>query len=439
MSRRTAALAPVALAALGVLLTLLAGPALAGDKDKGRDDVATCTKIEGALLQRNKDGTFKVLKAGDHIPPHRLLVGLPEAQLLSSCSMVEIKLMLYLGDALPVTEAAVILNDSPELNADITVERGIVSLKGLNKKGDTLIRIRGGDQQWMLKLKEPDAQVLVARFGRHEPGTKLFGGTGKKEWHDTPLMHMGVLVLKGTVSIEAGNHTFALRAPPGPALITFDSGAGYDVKHLEKLPADVSKLGPKDAKNYELVKAMIGKMVAGDLGKGMDEMAKGDSELHRRVAVACMGALDDMPRLVGSLENPKYQDMRDQAILTLRNWIGREPGQLKKLYNFLTTDKKYTPIQARQVIHLLKGFDDQDRKEPIIYQMLIEGLDSGAIPVRELAHWHLERLAPAGQKIAYDAGADAAARQKAMKEWRELIPDGQLPPPPKKDEIKKAP
>ena len=58
------------------------------------------------------------------------------------------------------------------------------------------------------------------------------------------------------------------------------------------------------------------------------------------------------------------------------------------------------------------------------------------LPVRELAHWHLDRLAPAGQKIAYDAAADEAARHKAAEQWRALIPPGQLPPPPKKEEIK---
>jgi len=95
-------------------------------------------------------------------------------------------------------------------------------------------------------------------------------------------------------------------------------------------------------------------------------------------------------------------------------------------------------VQARTIVQLLKGFDGNDRKEPLVYELLIEALEHGPLPIRELAHWHLDRLAPAGQKIAYDAAADEAARHKAAEQWRALIPPGQLPPPPKKEEIKKG-
>jgi hypothetical protein len=177
---------------------------------------------------------------------------------------------------------------------------------------------------------------------------------------------------------------------------------------------------------------MASKVASGNLGKGLDELLASDGEAKHRVAVACMGALDDLPRLVAALENPKYVDARDQAILTLRNWIGRRPGQLAKLYDFLTKEKKHSPVQARTIMQLLRGFDDDDRKEPHIYQLLIDGMEhSSLVSIRQLAHWHLERLAPAGQKIAFDAAANQQSRSQAASEWRQLIPDGQLPPPPK--------
>jgi len=131
--------------------------------------------------------------------------------------------------------------------------------------------------------------------------------------------------------------------------------------------------------------------------------------------------------------------VRDQAVLTLRNWIGRQPGHLGQLREHLTKTKKYSPPQARTITQLLKGFDERDRKEPQIYQLLIEALDFAVLPIRELAYWNLERLAPAGQRIAYDAAADEAARHRAVEEWRRLIPEGQLPPPPTKAEQKKGP
>jgi hypothetical protein len=138
------------------------------------------------------------------------------------------------------------------------------------------------------------------------------------------------------------------------------------------------------------------------------------------------------------LEQTKHADVRQQAVLTLRNWMGRHPGQITALQDHLTKTRDYTPVQARTIIQLLKGFDDDDRKEPLIYQLLIDALEFARLPIRELAHWNLERLAPAGQSIAYDAAATDAIRRQALLQWRQLIPDGQLPPPPKKDEIKKG-
>ena len=60
---------------------------------------------------------------------------------------------------------------------------------------------------------------------------------------------------------------------------------------------------------------------------------------------------------------------------------------------------------------------------------MIALLKHSKLPVRELARWHLVRLAPAGKKIDFDAAAPEADRQKAYEQWRALIPEGQLPPP----------
>jgi hypothetical protein len=52
------------------------------------------------------------------------------------------------------------------------------------------------------------------------------------------------------------------------------------------------------------------------------------------------------------------------------------------------------------------------------------------IAIRELAHWHLVRLAPTGEDIPYDAAAAKAERDKAVAKWKKLIPTGQLPKEP---------
>src|SRR6516165_10213018 len=133
MPRRFAWL--LALAPLSLFLSALASP-IAAQGDKKQDgQVAICTKIEGALLQRDKDGKFKAVKSGDPIPANTLLVGFPKAELEPNCAKVKINLLLYIGDKLPVREAAVKLHESSEVDTDLTLERGIIGLKGIAKKG----------------------------------------------------------------------------------------------------------------------------------------------------------------------------------------------------------------------------------------------------------------------------------------------------------------
>ena len=68
-----------------------------------------------------------------------------------------------------------------------------------------------------------------------------------------------------------------------------------------------------------------------------------------------------------------------------------------------------------------------DPDKPSTYEALIRLLQHSKLAVRELAHWHLVRLAPAGKEIAYDPAATEEERDKAVKAWKELIPEGQLP------------
>ena len=84
------------------------------------------------------------------------------------------------------------------------------------------------------------------------------------------------------------------------------------------------------------------------------------------------------------------------------------------------------------MIYLLKGIEDQKLKQPETYDLLIQALNHSKMPVRELARWHLVRLVPDGKSIAFDAAADEAQRLQAIAQWRRLIPEGQLPPPPPK-------
>lgn len=145
------------------------------------------------------------------------------------------------------------------------------------------------------------------------------------------------------------------------------------------------------------------------------------------------GATDNLKHLGEALANAKHSDVWDHGVIALRHWIGRGPGQDQKLYQALIKDRNYTAVDAETVLQLLHSFGEAERASPELYDSLIEYLDHPKLAVRGLAHWHLYRLVPDGQRIAYSPQASQAERDRAMASWRKLVPAGKLPPRLRKD------
>ena len=65
--------------------------------------------------------------------------------------------------------------------------------------------------------------------------------------------------------------------------------------------------------------------------------------------------------------------------------------------------------------------------------MLIEYLAHEHGAIRNLAQWHLVRLAPQGKAIPFKPSGTREECEPAYREWKKLVPAGQLPPKPKKE------
>jgi hypothetical protein len=420
--------------ALSLTLVLLtfqpssAGPSQGKPGGDAKGAAAKCVKIAGALLARQKDQAWHGVKAGDTLAAGILVVALPEAEIHSPNEAVKVRLMADIGKRgpFPVMEAAVIFHDSPGFDLDVTLDRGIMGLTNLKKKGSAKVQVRFADQKWQITLKEPGTRVGLERYGRHPAGlpevidAKL----------DNPITSVALIVLEGECFVDTGEEGYGLRAPPGPALAIWDNADNkVEVQPLKKL--DLPKPDDKETKLFKEICDSTHDLGEGKPGPVLDKLLHSDKKVDRVVGVTVAGALDDLPRLIDALADPKHADARDRAVLVLRHWMGREPGQVKKLYTALTEEKKYSKVHARIILELLFGFSEKDRASPTTYQTLIGFLRHSQLPVRELAAWHLFRLAPAGRDIAYDAGGTEAQRQKAYDQWRALVPEGKLPPQPK--------
>jgi hypothetical protein len=173
------------------------------------------------------------------------------------------------------------------------------------------------------------------------------------------------------------------------------------------------------------------------IGPALDALAKSDKPAERRLAVFAMGAFDDLDRLARVLTEAKYADLWENGVLAARHWIGRKPGQDQLLYRTLQERYGLPAAHAETVLQLLHSFSDEELSRPETYELLIDYLNHDRLAIRGLAYWHLSRLVPAGQSIAYNPLGTSEERARAQQQWRKLIPSGEVPPKPKPDQAGK--
>jgi hypothetical protein len=420
-------------ACLSVGLVLLLLPAAPAGTAKPSDTVATSGPIAGVLLKRAAaDAPWQFVDEKDSIPPDVLLIALPDATLFSANKNVRMKMIADIGHRgpLPVFESAVRIHKSDKVDLDVTVERGIVGFANLKTQGAAQVRLHLADQTWNLKLLEPDTKVGLEIHGRYPPGLPHFAeANGRVKLQETPTMTVFLIILSGKAAVEVDGKEYTLDPPPGPAKLRWDNVLKQvEVTNLDKLPDTLEPQSDEEKQQYAAICNAVRTLRDGSIDDVLEKALNAENPVVHRGAVVVLGALDKLPRLTEVLASSKYPESRDKAVVVLRNWLGRWPGQADAFYEYLTSGRKLTPAQAKTAIHLSLGFDEAEQHDPVTYEVLIQSLKHSKLAVRELARWHLVRLAPEGKSINYDAGAPEAQRERAYEQWRALIPTGQLPP-----------
>jgi hypothetical protein len=400
--------------------------------------VAKGVSPTGTLFRRAAEGKpWQMVKEGEAVPAGELLLGLPGAAVVAADGAVRLTFVSDLSGTspLPVVETAVVLREGKDVDLDVFIERGRVDLTNVKDKGPARFRVRVlPESEGGVVVAEPGASVAIEVFGSWPAGVPFKKNAGPEH---APTKHLVALVLKGEVTVKLGERQFAMKAPPGPALVEMDTVAGADFtpRRLDTLPEWAEQKGKPEvvAKKKALIEEFRRLITTKSLDAALDTFVNSDDPDKRRGAVNAMGATDDLKRLGTVLATTKYADTWDYAVRALRHWIGRGPGQDQKLYDGLIKEAKFNELEAETVLQLLHSFSDEQLSRPELYEVLIDFLDHDKLAIRGLAHWHLSRLAPDGRKIGHNPTESKEARQKAVKEWRKLIPPGKLPPPPKAD------
>lgn len=415
------------------LAVVLAAPAAAVGQPAAKGPVAKTTCPAGSFLVRQADGReFRTVAENADVAAGDLLVGLPGATLGTKTGVG----LTTVGDLdarapVPILDSAVVLHPAADVDAEITLDRGRVDVTNKKPTGPATVRVRYWDQKWLLTLHDPGDRVALAVSARWPSGVRFRPVAASEVSPPKPNAALLALVIKGRAEVKIDGVTFGMKAAPGFALIEWDSVAGARPvpDRLEQAPAwAATEPQTDDGKKAAAACEKYRKARADDTTKALTAFLGSADPVERRIALTTLGATDDLQRLGQVLNGAKTLDEWDYGIVVLRHWLGRAPGQDQALYAALQSAGGMTATQARTVLQLLLGFTPDDLKRPETYEVLIEYLQSDKPAVRNLAAWHLVRLVPRGKSIKYSPSGSMTDAQAVYKEWKKLIPDGQLPP-----------
>lgn len=387
---------------------------------------------------------YQRVRTGEEVYTRDLLMVLPGLKAVIEPRPKSVLLTLAgnlpgLSDS-PVLESAITIHDSRTYDLDISIIRGRYIIKNNKEKGAAKIwlRTRSGVE---FTLPEPGDEAALEVYGRWPAGVPF---RLKPRPDEAPVVFWDLLVLKGNLDIKWGKNAWSMSAPPGPSYFHGDSVTGPDAsgpQRRAKVPAwaDSEAPQPEEAK---LVRAVVDKYR--EVMKSRSELEAGAEMLAaaikdktdrgreaRRMWVHAMAAMDNIELVADSLGDSRFEDMRKSAVVALRHWIGANAGRDEKLYYVLVENLAYSKAEAATVMQLLHSPFVAD--QPETYETLIAYLKHSKVAVRELAAWHLYRLAPAGRKIKYNAAGTVKELEAAAEAWKTLIPAGDLPPAPKEE------
>jgi hypothetical protein len=396
---------------------------------------------KGSLVRREAPGKpWQLVDQNETLFSGDLLVGKAGARVESSNGAVRLSPKSDLDNLspYPIRECALVLQSDPKVDLAFTLDRGRVDVVNQKSQGVAKVRVQVWQASWELSLDEPETRVTLELFGRWPRGTTFVKDPGPKI---APTASLVFLVLKGRAHLHHAGVEHALAAPPGPAMIEWDSVTGMDETphRLDTLPSWASSTteeSPAAKKKLAARDRMVKLVLSKGINATLDTLINSEDPDDRELAIVVMGALDDLPRLGKAMREAKYPDVWENGVLTLRHWIGRAPGQDQRLYQGLLASGNFSPVEAETVLQLLHSFGDTDLARPETYETLIAFLSHDQVAIRGLAYWHLSRLVPAGRKFGYNPLDPKEKREAAVEQWKKLIPSGRMPPKSSSDDKK---
>jgi hypothetical protein len=124
------------------------------------------------------------------------------------------------------------------------------------------------------------------------------------------------------------------------------------------------------------------------------------------------------PGLVDALSAP-HEESRLSAILGLQSWLPLEPENAERLQAEL--QDRFRAEDAQALYRLLWGYTEEDARNPVVSEDLVNWMGHSEIAVRELAFYHVLRLT--GRRYDFRPNDPAPQRAVAIDRWRTYLRD----------------
>jgi hypothetical protein len=342
----------------------------------------------------------------------------------------------------PLFESVVELYDHDVLDLDLKLVRGGIRLLSTRSDRAAHIRLRFDNPTFpeaplVLDVTLPKDEEIFVHRSSYLPYGEPFYKDPKDPKRQGPVALVDLMVVSGKfVDVRWDKADDWLTAKSDKSWLTWNSSKGdVRVYPLIEQPEWFNPAVPVFPKGDP--------PQVRDIKKGISELSRDLSEYAdqglnksltsaevgtRRLAVRCLLALDQLPKLVDVIGDQENHESRQETLTFLPLWLTYERDNDYRLYNQLKT--RYKEYEAEVLMSLLHPYS-LDPKHPVTYEALIGYLNNDRLPIRELAYGYLLAFAPAGAKIKYSPIAPPGDWQRAQAEWSRLIPAGKLPPPPK--------
>jgi hypothetical protein len=400
--------------------------------------VARATSAAGSLVMRLAQGTqYQPLAAEADIYSSDRIVAFPKASLRSKNGRIT---LTFPGDLegnapTPIYDTAILLHPADDVDLDVTLQCGRLLIENTATEGTATCRLRFWNQTWTIALENSETRILIDLSSRWPAGTRFQPRKLQAPTTRTPIASVQLLLLKGQASVDVGGVALSLSSPPGPAELRWSSlhGPPRAPRKLERLPpwADFSQAPTPQARALAEGFDRFRQLHVGEPDQALARFAQAKDLLPRRIALHVALALDDLGHLEQVLSAPLTKEEWDLCVTFLRHWLARLPHHDQLLYDFLITQRQYSPAEGRIFLQLLLGFSEDDLNQAETYQVLLDYLTHDKAALRNLAAWHLLRLLPEAARFPYKPDGSREDAQRTREQWKQLLPPSALPPPVK--------